>query len=86
MKKIYEKYMLLIGGAGSLIFYFQGLKIFHDHNAAAVSLPAFVIGLISVFSWMIYGARINDRVLFISNVLATIGALYVVIGILLYKC
>lgn len=85
MKKIYEKYMLFIGGIGSLIFYLQAIKIFHEHNAAAVSLPAFIMGLISVASWAIYGVTIKNRILFISNVLATIGALLVVIGILFYK-
>lgn len=85
MEKLYEKYMFLIGGSGSLIFYLQAIKIFHEESAAAVSLPAFIIGLISVASWMIYGILIKNRVLFISNVLATVGALIVIIGILFYK-
>lgn len=85
MKKFYEKYMFFIGGSGSLIFYLQAIKIFHEQSAAAVSLLAFVVGFISVASWMVYGILIKNRVLFISNVLATIGALLVVIEILIYK-
>lgn len=85
MKSFYDKYMLLVGGAGSLIFYLQAIKIFHEHSAAVVSFPAFLVGLISVASWMFYGILIKNRALFISNVLATIGALFVVIGILMYK-
>jgi MtN3 and saliva related transmembrane protein len=85
MIKFYEKYMLLIGGGGSLIFYLQAIKIFYEHNAAAISLSAFIVGLVSVVSWMVYGILIKNRILFISNVLATIGALFVVIGIIIYK-
>ncbi len=85
MKKFYEKYMFVIGGSGSLIFYLQAIEIFNEQSAAAVSLLAFVIGFISVASWMVYGVLIKNRVLFFSNVLATIGALLVVIGILMYK-
>jgi MtN3 and saliva related transmembrane protein len=85
MKKIYEKYMFLIGGSGSLIFYLQAIKIFREQSAAAVSLLAFIVGFISVVSWMIYGILIKNRVLFISNILATIGAFLVIVGILIYK-
>ena len=85
MAKFYEKYMLIVGAGGSLIFYLQALEIFNEKSAGSISFPAFMIGLISVFSWMIYGIRIKDRVLFISNLLATIGALLVIIAISLYK-
>lgn len=85
MKQLYEKYMFIIGGCGSLIFYLQALKIFNEESTVAVSLPAFIVGLISVSSWMIYGILIKNRVVFISNVLATIGALLVVIGFIMYR-
>lgn len=85
MKQLYEKYMFMVGGAGSLIFYLQAIKIFSEESTAAVSLPAFIIGLISVASWMFYGLLIKNRVLFISNVLATIGALLVVVGFIIYS-
>lgn len=84
MKKFYEKYMFVVGGSGSLIFYLQAYKIFHEQSAEAVSLPAFIIGFISVASWMVYGILIQNRVLLVSNILATIGAFLVIIGILLY--
>lgn len=85
MDKFYEKYMLFVGTGGSLVFYLQAFKIFYERSATDVSLAAFVAGLISVASWMIYGLMIKNRVLFISNVLATIGALIVVIGILSFS-
>lgn len=84
MEKFYEKYMLVVGGFGSLIFYLQAIKIFYFKDATAVSLLAFLAGLISVVSWAIYGVIIKNRPLFISNVLATVGALFVVVGIILY--
>lgn len=85
MEKLFEKYMLIVGAGGSLVFYLQAFKIFYDRSATDVSLSAFVVGLISVFSWMVYGLMIKNRVLFISNVLATIGAMLTVIGILLFS-
>lgn len=77
--------MLLIGVSGSLIFYLQAIKIFYMQTATAVSLPAFVLGLISVFSWMVYGILIKNKVLFISNLWATIGAALVVVVIFIYR-
>jgi len=85
MKKLYEKYMLLVGLAGSLVFYLQAFKIFYDRSAEDVSLSAFLIGLVSVTSWMIYGMIIKNKIILISNFFATIGALMTVIGILLFS-
>lgn len=85
MKQIYEKYMLVMGSAGSLVFYLQAFKIFADKSAIDVSLPGFLFGLLSVSSWLIYACIIKDRALLVSNILATIGALSVVIGILIYS-
>ena len=85
MEKLYEKYMLIIGGCGSLIFYLQAMKIFHEKSAVGVSLLAFIVGLISSVSWMIYGIQIKNRVLIYSNILSTIGASIVIIGIIIYR-
>lgn len=85
MKKLYEKYMLVVGGGGTLVFYLQAFKIIQDQSAVNVSLLGFVIALFSLASWMIYGILTKDRVVFISNSLATIGALMVVVSILIYS-
>lgn len=83
-KKYYEKYMYLVGVGGSLVFYLQTIKIFYEKNAGAVSLAAFIIAWISVFSWLIYGIILHNRVLIFANILATLGASLVIIGVLIY--
>ncbi len=85
MKKIYEGYMYVIGILGQLVFYLQAFKIFMDQSAKDVSLAAFLFGLLSVTSWLIYGLIIKNKVLVLANVIASIGALAVVIGILKYS-
>lgn len=81
---IYEKYMFAIGIMGQAVFYIQAFKIFQNRSAQDVSLLGFSFGLLSVSSWMIYGMVIRNRVLLISNVVAVVGALLVVLGILIY--
>lgn len=82
--KLFERYMLLVGVGGSLVFYLQAIKIFTERSASDVSFPAFLVGLVSVISWMVYGILIKNKVLIISNIFATIGASMAVIGILIY--
>ncbi len=85
MKKLYEKYMFFIGIAGQMVFYLQAAKIFSDKSAIDVSLPAFLFGLVSVTSWLIYGILLKNQVLIFSNIVAIIGALAVVTAILIYS-
>ena len=85
MQNIYEKYMFFIGVAGQMVFYLQAFKIFSTKNAESVSLIAFLFGLVSVTSWLIYGVVLKNRVLVISNTFAVVGALSVITGILIFQ-
>jgi len=85
LQNIYEKYMFFIGLVGQMVFYLQAFKIFSTKSAENVSLTAFLFGLVSVSSWLIYGLILKNRVLVISNAFAVIGALSVVTGILLFS-
>lgn len=80
----YERYMLIVGVLGQLLFYVQGAKIFLTRSASDVSIIGFSLGLISVSSWLIYGMLIKNRVLIVANAFAVIGALFVIIGIFIY--
>jgi|SRR5579885_2818015 len=82
--KYYEKYMLVMGVLGQAVFFLQGIKIFQNQSAQDVSFSGFLFGFISVVSWMIYGAMIKNKVLFGVNIIATLGALFVLIGILVH--
>jgi MtN3 and saliva related transmembrane protein len=81
---IYEKYMVVVGVLGQLLFYTQGVKIFMTQSASDISLLGFLLGLISVTSWLVYGILIKNKVLIIANAFAVIGALFVVTGVLIH--
>jgi MtN3 and saliva related transmembrane protein len=81
----YEKYMLVVGVLGQLLFYTQGIKIFMTKSANDISLMGFLFGLVSVTSWLFYGIFIKNRVLVVANAFAVGGALLVVVGVLIHK-
>ena len=80
----YEKYMMAVGILGQLLFYSQGIKIFMTKSADDVSIFGFLFGLIAVSSWLVYGILIKNKVIIIANVVAVIGALFVIVGVLIY--
>lgn len=82
--RYYEKYMVFMGVAGQFMFYFQAYEIYRRGSSEGVSFLGFLIGFFCVFSWFVYGVLIKNKVLIISNAVATLGALLVVIGSLLY--
>ena len=85
MNKWYRRYMNFIGIFGQFLFYSQFYTILQHKSAHDVSLVGFIGGFITVFSWLIYGLMLNDKPLVISNSIASIGALLVVIAILVYQ-
>ncbi len=82
--RFYEKYMLVIGILGQSIYYIQAAKIFMTKCATGVSISAFIVGFIAVTSWAGYGFMLKNRVLIISNLIAVIGALFVILGIMIH--
>lgn len=50
MKRVYERYMMLVGTLGQILFYAQAFKIFTTQSAENVSLIGFTLGLFSVVS------------------------------------
>jgi MtN3 and saliva related transmembrane protein len=80
----YEKYMLVMGVLGQMLYYIQGVKIFLSESAEGVSFFAFLLGLISVSSWLVYGLLIKNKALVISSFVAVFGALIVIAGIFMY--
>jgi uncharacterized protein with PQ loop repeat len=77
--------MIFIGIFGQFLFYSQFYTILQHKSAHDVSLVGFIGGFVTVFSWLIYGLMLNDKPLVISNSIASIGALLVVIAILVYQ-
>lgn len=82
--KFYERYMIAMGIAGQCLFFIQGYKIFLTRSASDVSFAAFLLGLISVSSWFVYGLMRKDRALILANFFGILGALLVLVGILIH--
>lgn len=77
-------YMAIVGPLGNLMYYIQGYEIFHTRSAGAVSLAAFIISMLGLSSWLVYGIYLKDTPLIFANAVGIVGALLVISGILLY--
>lgn len=80
----YEKYMNIIGPVTNIMFYLQAYKIFINKSADTVSGPAFLMSIIGLSSWLIYGILLKNKPLIIANIFGVTGAILTFIGILVY--
>ena len=80
----YEKYMNIIGPITNLMFYLQAYKIFINKSADTVSGPGFLISIIGLSSWLLYGILLKNKPLIIANIFGVIGAILTFIGVLIY--
>ncbi len=85
LMKIYEKYMTCIGPVGNIMFYIQSYKMFTTKSAENISAPAFLLCLIGLSSWLIYGILLKDKPLIIANLVGVIGAMLTLFCILIYN-
>lgn len=84
MKKWYEKYMIVIGFVGQYMFFIQAYKIFNTRSASDLSASGFIVSMIAIVSWFIYGIILKNAPLILSNILAIVGVVAVLIGIYLH--
>lgn len=82
--KFYENYMKLIGPLGNLMFYMQAYKIFTTKTAVSISVEGFLLSLVALSSWLLYGIFLKNKPLIIANMVGTIGATLVLVGTLIY--
>ncbi len=83
-KNFFENYMKIIGPLGNLFFYFQAYNIFSLKNSGSVSLSAFIISLVGLTSWLLYGVYLKNKPLILSNCIGLIGAVLVIAGVVVY--
>lgn len=81
----FDKYMIFAGILGQYLFYAQSYKIFTTKSANDLSLDGFVVIIISTLSWLIYGILHKELPIIIAQIVAIIGMVLVIIGILLYS-
>ncbi|MCD4666605.1 hypothetical protein K8R47_02230 [archaeon] len=73
-------------GIGMTFGYFtQVAKILKNKSARDVSLITYILFGLGVAVWLIYGISIKDLPIIISNIVALIGAITVIISYLIYK-
>jgi len=75
----------VIGIITSVGFYLQTFKIIRRKSSADVSVKAFFLFSIGIFTWFVYGISLNNLPLIISNVIALIGTVSVIITYFKYK-
>jgi MtN3 and saliva related transmembrane protein len=85
MLKWYKTYMILVGIFGQLLFFSEFVTILQNQSSQNVSLFGFICSLIAIFSWLVYGFLMKDKVLIISNIAGTVGATLTVAAILVYR-
>lgn len=81
----YDKYMVFAGILGQYLFYTQAYKIFTTKSAKDLSLDGFVVVIIATFSWLVYGMLHNKTPIILAQIVALVGMVMVIIGIVLYS-
>jgi len=65
--------------------YIQAWKIFTTKSAEDISLAAYIICLILLIHWLIYGIITKDKVIITAEILGIIGATLVITGTIIYS-
>ena len=83
--KILETYMSWIVVLGQSMHFIQAWKIYDTKSAEDVSAVSYIICMILLIHWFLYGFLIKNRVLIIAEGLGLIGSILVLIGIFNYS-
>jgi MtN3 and saliva related transmembrane protein len=70
---------------GQSMHYIQAWKIFTTKSAEDISLTAYIICLILLIHWLIYGIITKDKVIITAETLGIIGTTLVITGTIIYS-
>lgn len=84
-KYIFTIYMSWVVNLGQSMHYIQAWKIFTTKSAEDISLIAYIICLVLLIHWLIYGIIIKDKVIILAETLGVIGAILVIFGTVIYS-
>lgn len=82
--KIYKAYMSWIVNLGQSMHYIQAYKIFNNKSAEDISIVAYIICLILLIHWLIYGIIEKDKIIIIAESLGSVGVLLILVGTIYY--
>jgi len=77
--------MSWIVNLGQSMHYIQAWKIYTTRSAEDISLVAYIICLILLIHWLVYGIVIKDRVIIMAETLGVIGSMLVITGTIIYS-
>jgi MtN3 and saliva related transmembrane protein len=83
--KILETYMSWVVVIGQSMHFVQAWKIYVTKSAEDVSAIAYIICVLLLLHWLLYGYLIKNMVLIKAEGLGLLGAILVLIGILIYN-
>ena len=69
---------------GQSMHYIQAYKIFYNKSAEDISMIAYIICLILLIHWLIYGIIEKDKIIIIAESFGVIGVLIILIGTIHY--
>ena len=75
----------VLGSLMSLGYFPQTYKIIKRKSSADVSVSTYLIFTPGIIVWLLYGISLNNLPLIISNIIALIGAVSVIIAYFHYK-
>ena len=84
-RRLFTLYMSWVFNLGQSMHYIQAWKIFATKSAEDISLIAYIICLILLIHWLIYGIVTKDKVIIIAETLGIIGAILVISGTIFYS-
>jgi len=83
-RTIFTAYMSWVVSLGQSMHYIQAWKIYTTKSAEDISLVAYIICLILLVHWLVYGIVVKDRVIVLAETLGVIGSTLVIIGTIIY--
>ena len=83
-KFFFKTYMAWVVNLGQSMHYIQAYKIYNTQSAEDISVASYIICLILLIHWAIYGILVRDKVIIIAEILGIIGVMLVLIGTQIY--
>lgn len=84
-KQLFTLYMSWVVNLGQSMHYIQAWKIFTTKSAEDISLIAYIICLILLTHWLVYGIITRDKVIITAETLGIVGTTLVIIGTIIYS-
>ena len=81
----YERYMWFVSIVGPICFYLQAALILSNRSSENVSLPATILLLIIMVSWLGYGILWQSHVIVFSAVLCLLGVILILVATLSFR-